>query len=76
MQRAGVDEWSLEQEEVKCERLKGLALEWVSLKIFINGLEKQEERPEDEIYPGGIKLFRVLLVNERRKDKDERRKNI
>lgn len=65
-----------EQEEVKWERLKGLALEWVSLKIFINGLEKQDERPEGEIYPGGIKLFRVLFVKERRKDKDERRKDI
>lgn len=43
-----------------------------SLKIFINGLEKQEDRARGEIYPGGIILCRVLFVNRRRKEIDEK----
>lgn len=76
IQRVGVNEWFIEQGEVKWERLEGLALGGVWLKIFINGLEKQEDGAGGEICPGGIKLFRVLFVNGRRKETDERREEI
>lgn len=72
IQRVGVNKWSLEQGEVKWERLKGLALGGAWPKIFINGLEKQEDRARGELYPGGIILCRVLFVSRRRKEIDER----
>ena len=58
-----MNEWSSEQWGVKWERLKGLALGGVRLKIFINALGKQEDKAGGEIRPGDIKLFWVLIVN-------------
>lgn len=46
IQRVGMNEWFLEQREVKWEGLQGMALRGVLLKIFINGLEKWEMEQE------------------------------
>ena len=35
-------------------------------------MKKQEDRARGEIYPGGITLCKVLFVNRRRKEIDER----
>lgn len=45
----------------------------VKLKILISGSEKQENSSGAEICPGDIKLLRVLFVNVRRKEVNERR---